>query len=168
MNETKAKSQASEPRDLRLRKQFFPNAEGVIFDTAVKGYVPMPILMRKLLRHLTPPEVRVLMYLHLRASKYRVCYPTIEEIAEELGLNRKNVTPHITSLEKKKLIMTHFAKGRKYFLILDPRVALQHLVDTGVIAGDELFLLDELAGELKQKTFSRPKKLVVAASVRRA
>jgi DNA-binding MarR family transcriptional regulator len=141
------------PRDLRLRAQFFPGKEAELFDTTTKGYVPLPILVRKLLRHLTPPELRVLVYLYTRSSKYRLCYPTIEEISEELGLNRKNVTPHLISLERKKLILTHTAKGRKYFLMLDPRVAIQHLVTGGHISGDELFMLNELCRELGRAPF---------------
>lgn len=156
--ETTQKSKVAEvePKDLRYRKQFFPNAEDVIFDTTTKGYGPLPILLRKLLRHLTPPEVRVLIYLYTRASKYRICYPTIDEIAEELNLNRKNVTPHLRALEKKKLIQTHAALGKRFFLILDPRVALEHLVQTGVIADTELFMLNELSRELKRKPFKKP------------
>jgi DNA-binding transcriptional ArsR family regulator len=144
---------SEEPRDLRYRRQFFPDAEELVFDTATRGYVPLPILVRKLLRHLTPPEVRVLMYLYMRASKHRICYPPIEEIAEELSLNRKNVTTHLKALERKRLIAAHTAKGRRYFLMLDPRVALQQLVDTGVIIGEELFLLNDLCRELKRDVF---------------
>jgi DNA-binding MarR family transcriptional regulator len=50
-----------------------------------------------------------------------------------LGVNQKNVTPHITSLEKRRLIRTHMVKARRYFLVLDPRIALDHMVQTGEI-----------------------------------
>jgi len=144
-------------RDLRYRKRFFPNAEEVIFHTSTKGYAPLPIMLRKLLRHLTPPETRVLIYLYTRASQYRICYPTIDEIAEELGVHRKNVTPHIKSLERKHLIYTRAAGGRKYFLVLDPRVALEAMVASGEIQGEELFMVNELARELKRSVFGAKK-----------
>src|SRR4051812_24524024 len=86
-------------RDLRLREQFFPDAEDLIFDTSSKGYGPLPILLRKLLRHMSAPELRVLVYLYTRASKYRICYPTLEEMAEELDINRKNLAQPIKNLE---------------------------------------------------------------------
>ena len=78
-------------RDLRLREQFFPNMEALLFDTASKGYGPLPIMLRKVLRHLSGPELRVLIYLYTRSSKYRICYPTVEEIAEELEVSPRTV-----------------------------------------------------------------------------
>jgi hypothetical protein len=68
-----------EPKDLRYRRLYFPHAEGLVFETSRKGFVPLPIIMRKLMRHLSTPEFRVLVYLHLRVSKYGICYPTAEE-----------------------------------------------------------------------------------------
>jgi hypothetical protein len=102
-----------EPRDLRYRNQYFPGSEALVFDTKRKGFVPLPIVLRKILWFLTPPELRVLMYLVLRASKYGICYPTVEEIAHDLGMRgRKNVTPHLRSLEQKHFIRTHTASGK--------------------------------------------------------
>jgi hypothetical protein len=72
--------QAKEPKDLRLRKQHFPKAEELVFDRK-RGFVPVPIILRKLLRHMSAPELRVLVYLQTRCSKYFICYPTLEEIA---------------------------------------------------------------------------------------
>ena len=76
-----------EPKDLRYRKQHFPDAEDLVFDTQRKGFIPPPILTRKLLRHLSAPEFRILVYLHLRVSKYGICFPTQDEMAFELGLS---------------------------------------------------------------------------------
>jgi len=150
-------------RDLRLREQFFPDAAEVIFDTSQKGYGPLPIMLRKLLRHMTAPELRVLIYLYTRSGKYRLCYPTLEEMAEELGLNRKNLTQPLKNLEKKRLISTHSVGGRKYFLVHDPRVSTEHLVQAGEIKGDELFMINELARELEQHPFKERPKAVAAA-----
>jgi hypothetical protein len=138
-------------RDLRLRDRYFPNAKEVIFDTTTKGYGPLPIMLRKLLRHMKRTELSVLIYLYTRASKYRICYPTLEEIGEEIGLHRKNLAAPIKALEKMRLISTHSAGGKRYYLIHDPRVAIQHLVDQGDIKDDELFMVNELARELKQQ-----------------
>ncbi len=64
----------------------------MVFDVAEKGFVPVPIILRKLIRHLSAPELRVLVYLQLRASRYGICYPTYDEIVHELGLmGRKNL-----------------------------------------------------------------------------
>jgi hypothetical protein len=142
---------SKEPRDLRYRKLYFPDAETLAFDTARKGFVPLPILLRKLIRHLSAPELRVLVYLHLRASKYGICYPTQEEIAFELGLQgTKNLGPYIRKLESKRLISTKTSMGRKFYLIHDPRVGLQHLADTGHLTPEELEEINNLCSDLGQ------------------
>jgi hypothetical protein len=74
-----------------------------VFDTGKKGFVPMPIIMRKLMRHITAAELRVLLYMQTRCSRYFICYPTLEEIAHDLGLNgRRNLTPHLKALENNR------------------------------------------------------------------
>jgi DNA-binding MarR family transcriptional regulator len=145
---------AEEPRDVRLRNQYFKDAESVVFDTKGGGFVPLPILLRKLLRHLTAPELRLLVYLYTRSGKQQICYPTIDEVAGELDLNRKNLTRPLKELERKRLITTTRAGGKIYFLIHDPRVALEHLVNSGEIGEDELFLVNELCRDIKRPPIS--------------
>jgi hypothetical protein len=143
------------PKDLRYRRQFFPGAEGMVFDVAEKGFVPVPIILRKLIRHLSAPELRVLIYLHLRASRYGICYPTYDEIVHELGLmGRKNLLPHLKSLEEKRFISTHAASGKTFFLLYDPRVAIANLLATGRLSEQELFEINELYTDLNQKPVS--------------
>jgi hypothetical protein len=140
------------PKDLRYRRQFFPDAEGMVFDVAEKGFVPAPIILRKLIRHLSSPELRVLIYLHLRSSRYGICYPTYDEIVHELGLmGRKNLLPHLKSLEEKRFIATHAASGKTFFLLFDPRVPIAHLLATGRLSEQELFEINELYADLNQK-----------------
>jgi hypothetical protein len=141
-----------EPKDLRYRRLHFPDAENVTFKTERKGFVPLPILLRKLMRHLSAPELRVLVYLHLRASKFGICYPTQEEIAFELGLQgTKNLSPYIKSLETKHLISTKTSMGRKYYLVHDPRVGLQHLANSEQLAPEELDEINHLCVDLGQE-----------------
>jgi len=145
-------SPPKEHRDLRYRRLYFPDADAVAFDTTRKGFVPLPILLRKLIRHLSAPELRVLVYLHLRASKYGICYPTQEEIAFELGLQgTKNLGPYIKKLESKRMISTKTSMGRKFYLIHDPRVGLQHLANTGQLTPEELEEINNLCADLSQQ-----------------
>jgi hypothetical protein len=137
---------------LRYRREYFPEAEKLVFDTKQKGFVPLPIVLRKLIRHLTAAELRVLIYLDLRASRFGICYPTIDEIVHELGLtSRKNLMPHLESLEKKKFIAMHVAGHKRYFLLHDPRIAIEHLASSGTISKDELFEINELYKDLGQE-----------------
>jgi hypothetical protein len=143
-----------EPKDLRYRRLYFPNADAVVFDTSKKGFVPMPIIMRKLMRHLSAPEFRVLAYLHLRVSKYGICYPAQQEIAYELGLDgTKNLAPYIKKLEAKNLISTHLAMGKKFFLVHNPRHGILHLIDAGAIGPEELEEINHLCIDLGQPLF---------------
>ena len=147
-----ANRETKEPKDLRYRRMFFPDAEGLVFDTAHKGFVPLPIILRKLLPHLSAAEVRVLMYLYLRASRYGICYPPIEEIVRELGLtSKKNLIPQLKKLEEKKLIATHDASGRTFFLIYDPRVAIEHMIKRGRLTAHQIFEINELLQDLNQE-----------------
>ena len=152
----KPEDNKKEPKDLRYRKQYFPSAETKVFDTTRKGFVPLPILLRKLLWFLSPPELRVLIYLMTRASRFGICYPTEEEIAHDLGLSgRKNLTPHLHSLEAKHFIETHTASGKKFFLIHDPRIVVQHLLHVGKMDDGRLFDINELLEDLHQEPISK-------------
>jgi hypothetical protein len=146
-----------EPKDLRYRRQFFPEAESLVFDTRRKGFVPLPILIRKLLAHLTAPEFRVLAYLYLRASRYGICYPTVDEVVHELGLTtKKNLTPHLESLVEKRCISMHSAAGKTFFLVHDPRIPIRHLAEAGKLDPQQLFEIDELCKDLGQPILSTP------------
>jgi hypothetical protein len=151
--EAKKEDQPREDKDLRYRKQHFPGGDKLVFDTNRRGFIPLPIVLRKLLRVLSAPELRVLIYLSLRASRYFICYPTLEEIAYDLGVEgTKSVKPHVRTLENKRFISTRTAAGKKYFLIHDPRVAIEHMVKTGDLTAADLFEINELLRDLKQST----------------
>lgn len=144
------------PRDLRYRRQLFPGSDDLVFKVTEKGFVPIPIILRRLLRRLTAPEVRVLLYLHLRSSRYSICYPQISEIVHELGLtSRKNLMPHLKSLEERGFIAVRESSGRTFFLIYDPRVAIKKLLDAGQLTESELAEINDLYVDLNQMTIER-------------
>jgi hypothetical protein len=94
--------------------------------------------------------------LHLRVSKYGICYPTQLEIAYELGLEGiKNLAPYLRKLEAKNLISTKTAMGKKFYLVHDPRHGLQHLIDSGDIGPEELEEINQLCIDLGQETFEK-------------
>jgi hypothetical protein len=80
MKKDDKKTEKDDPKDLRYRKKYFPNAESIVFSTSQKGFIPLPIVFRKVMKGITAPEFRVLIYLCLRASRFFICYPTYEEI----------------------------------------------------------------------------------------
>jgi hypothetical protein len=139
------------PRDLRYRQELFPDADKLVFTTTDGGFVPVPIIMRKAFRYLGTPETRVLLYLHLRASRYGICYPPIDEIVHELGLtSKKNLLPHIESLTEKRFISVRTSGNRTYYLVHDPRVAFKHLLESGQIKEEALFEINDLYADLNQ------------------
>lgn len=151
MTVNKAQDSQREPKDLRYRRQYFPGGERLVFKTADKGFVPLPIILRKLLKHISASELRVLVYLQLRASKYGICYPTLEEMAFDLGLGgRKNLTPHLKSLLEKHFISVHTASGRRLYLVHDPRIAIEHMASQGKLNEDDLYEINELYDDLHQ------------------
>ena len=144
-----------EPKDVRYVRKLFGAGETRTFQTGSAGFVPLPIIYRKLFRKLSTPEVRVLMYLSTRASKYGLCYPSYDEIAHDLGLGgRKNLTPHIKKLEEKRFISTRTSEGKKFYLIHDPIVAIEHFAKTNVLSSDELDEINDVFEMLKRKTYT--------------
>lgn len=156
---TSPTNQPKEERDLRLRNRHFPDAEKVIFDKTKKGFIPMPILMRKAMKYLSPAELRVLVYLQTRCSRFMICYPTLEEIAHDLDLaGRRNLTPHLKSLEKNKFISTTTSEGKKFFLVHDPVIAITHMVENGTINQDQLYEINTLLSDLHRDKIVAVKK----------
>jgi len=142
-----------EPKDVRYIRKLFAVAETRTFQTEDGGFVPFPIILRKLFRRLSTPEVRVFVYLMTRASKYGLCYPTFEEIAHDLGLGgRKNLTPHIKQLETKRFLSTRNAEGKRFYLIHDPIVAIEHLAKGGGLTADELDEMNDVWEMLNLQT----------------
>ena len=76
----------------------------------------------------------------------------------------KNLVPYLRLLESKKLISTRTSMGKKFYLVHDPRIGIQHLIDTGKIVGDELEDLNQLCSDLKQEPFEVPRRLRRPAS----
>src|SRR5437762_3155363 len=100
-------------RDERIRGELFGDPSNPVFDTGTKGFIPLPIEFRLLLRHLTLAEMRVLLYLHLRSGKEGICFPTIDEIAHDIGVQTsKHVRPLLPKLEEKRFIRISQKAGR--------------------------------------------------------
>lgn len=148
------KALRKEPKDLRYIKKLF-GTEVRTFETSKAGFVPLPIIYRKLFRKISAAELRVLVYLCTRASKYSLCYPTYEEIAHDLGLGgRRNLTPHIKALEEKRFISTRSSEGKRFYLIHDPVVPIEHFARTNALTQDELDEINDLYETLKQEPLS--------------
>jgi hypothetical protein len=138
-------------RDLRYREQLFPEAARLVFKTSEKGFVPVPIALRKMLRFLSSPESRVLLYLYLRCSQYGICYPPTDEIVHELGLrSKKNLIPHLTSLEDKHFISIRSSANKTFYLVHDPRVAMRRMLASGLLREEDLFEINDLYADLNQ------------------
>ena len=143
------------PRDLRLREQLFPGSDRLVFHVSEKGFVPVPIVLRKLLRFLSSPEIRILLYLYLRCSRFGICYPPTDEIVHELGLtSKKNLLPHLSSLEQKRFISIRTSASKTFYLVHDPRVAARHLIASGALRDEDVFEINDLYAVLNQAPIS--------------
>jgi hypothetical protein len=152
LGKNKSAKTTKEPKDVRYIRKLF-GQDPKTFKTSQGGFVPFPIIYRKLFRHISTPQLRVFLYLCTRASKYCLCYPTYEEIAHDLGLGgRKNLTPHIKALESNSFISTRTSEGKKFYLIHDPVVPIAHLFRTGKLSENELDEINDLLETLKQSS----------------
>src|ERR1022692_4267388 len=72
----------------------------------------------------------------------------------------------------KQFMSTASAAGKKFFLVHDPRVAIEHLVQTGKINKDELFDISELRHDLNQDAITvepnPPEPLTLVPPLRKA
>lgn len=145
---------AEKSKDEKYIEKYFGTVS--IFDKDNKGYVPLPIIYRKLLNLLTAPELRVLIYLMTRCSKAGLCYPSLEEIQHDLGLtSRRNLTPHLKGLEAKKFIITRTGNGKKFFVVQNPVEAVKHGLSTGTVTDDLLDEINQLLEDLKRSPIKR-------------
>jgi hypothetical protein len=127
----------------------------LVFDKKKGGFVPLPILMRKVMRYLSPVELRVLVYLQTRCGPEMICFPTLDEIAHDLALTgTKNLTPHIRGLETKKFISMAVRAGKRVYLVHDPAVAIGYMVEEGKIPLPDLDDINELLHELGRDPIS--------------
>jgi hypothetical protein len=80
-------------------------------------------------------------------------------MVHELGLtSKKNLLPHLSSLTDKRFISIRASASRTFYLVHDPRVAIKHMVATGLLRDEELFEINDLYADLDQAqvTRSRP------------
>jgi hypothetical protein len=76
----------------------------------------------------------------------------------ELGLtSKKNLVPHIESLEQKQFISVRTSGNKTFYLIHDPRVAIKHLMNTGQIRDEDLFEINDLYADLNQAQLNDPR-----------
>jgi|SRR5579872_1778895 len=135
-------------RDVRYR-QLFPDADTLTFIPARGGFVPLPIVLRKLLHVLSPPQLRVLIYLMTRCSRHGIAYPTTDEIARDLGLrNKRLIEQCIIALQNCHFVSIREADGRRVFLLHDPAVAATRLARDGRISARDLAEIEGLLADL--------------------
>jgi predicted transcriptional regulator len=100
---------------------------------------------------LKPNQLELLIYLMLRADEYGLCFPTLEEIAHELGRenNVSRLRKTVRELETMGFIITRAASGRMYFLVQDPRHAVPKLLSQGKLKEEDVVATNELLTLLK-------------------
>ena len=136
-------------KDLRYRERCFPGAEDEVFHPT-RGFVPLPIVTRRVLKHLKDPQLRVWIYLLTRASRFQLCYPTVDDILQKTGIrSRVTFLRAIRALERAELIKTYNDAGARRYLLRDPRLAAKRLYELGDISEDELQETNDLLENLK-------------------
>jgi hypothetical protein len=76
----------------------------------------------------------------------------------ELGLtSKKNLTPYLRSLEEKRFISTKLVSGKRFYLMHDPRVAIEQFLAQKKLSDDELQEINDLYEDLGQPLVPGPK-----------
>lgn len=147
---------AKKDRNLRIRERLFPDAESWVFKNKSGGFVSLPILFRRVVKLLKPKQLQLIVYLWLRTDKYSICYPTLDDIAHELGQqNISRLKKTLRELESLALLRIRAEKGRMYFLVCDPRHCLLKLRNENKIEDWELDDANDLLEQLKQPPIMR-------------
>ncbi len=145
------------PRDLRYRDRCFPGAAEEVLEPKKGGFVPLPIITRKLLKHMTDAELRVWIYLQTRASQWFVCYPTYQEILSESGVRSKGtISKGVHGLERKGFIRSYNDRGVRRYLVRNPRLAAMKLFELGELAIEEFEEVNDLLEQLRQPILEQP------------
>ena len=132
-------------KDLRYRRRCFPQAAEEVFNPKNRGYIPLPIITRKLLKYLKDSELRVWIYLQLRAGPEFICYPTYDDMLRDCGLRSKGtISKAIKALETNGFIQSYSDDGTRRYLIRDVRLAVSRLNKKGILSVDELEEINDL------------------------
>jgi hypothetical protein len=153
-------------KDLRYRQRCFPQADGEVFDPKTGGYIPLPIITRKLLKYLKDAELRIWIYLQLRAGPEFICYPTYEDVLRDCGLRSKGtVSKAIRCLEANGFIRSHTDEGTRRYLIRDVRFAASRLNEKGIMSVDELEEINDLRERFGHPLITPHQNKIVSAPV---
>ena len=109
----------------------------------------MPIIMRKVMRHISAPELRVLVYLQTRCSVLHL-FSTLEEIVHDLGLLAAEPDAALEGAGEEK-VHFHRDSGRQEILPgARPLRRNRYLVETGKINENELAEINRVLEDLNR------------------
>jgi DNA-binding MarR family transcriptional regulator len=116
----------------RMAKKLFPGAPR--YTPKRRTYSAIPWLLRCGLGLFTPREFMLLVYLHLRAGPEQLVWHGEKQIAADLDIGHRKLSPHFKKLEEKQFIRTREHDGVRYTLLLDPERALRFLAQNGKLS----------------------------------
>jgi DNA-binding MarR family transcriptional regulator len=96
-------------------------------------YSAMPWVLRRAVALFAPREFQLLVYLYLRAGPESLVWMSDRQIAVDLGVGHRKLSPHLRSLVQRGFIRMRDHDGERFILLLDPELALRKLVARGEI-----------------------------------
>lgn len=132
----KSKTKAS-----RIYERHFASVP--IFEAKGGRFSPLPWMLRRAQWLFATREWQLYTYFVMRSGPESVCWQTDREISYDLGIGPKKLAPYVRSLEEKGFIETAEAEGKRYVCIVDPRHALQKLVNANQINAERLQALND-------------------------
>lgn len=111
----------------RIRDRYF--AEVPQFNTTNGMYSPIPWIYRNLLSVLQVRTWQILTLLLMRSGPESLSWLVDAQIANDVGIGRRKVAPHLRELEKLGFITSQVIDGLRYVCIVDPMVVVRKLLE---------------------------------------
>jgi hypothetical protein len=137
----------------RLRERLWPDAETITFDQTHRGFSPLPLVFRVLIRafrqdqdFLKRGDFLVLTALYtFREGPLNMVAPDLDELAYTLGLSsRHKVTEPLARLRDMGFLREGKDGLRTWYLLCDPVHAIPQLHARGLLTLDDLHRVNDI------------------------
>lgn len=118
----------------RARSRLFPDA--TVYEPIPGTYSAIPWVFRRALAAIPPRTFQVLVYLYLRSGPESVTWFTDRQIASDLGIGYRKLTPHLRWLTDNGFLAAASHAGDRFIALLSPEQALRDLATAKKLSPD--------------------------------
>lgn len=135
-------------REERIRFRLFKGEKP--FDPKGAGFVPLPMILRRLQFLFSPRGWQVYCYVLMRAGPSGIAWFELGEVAFDLGFKSlPKLAPYIRELVDAGWVVTASSKGKHYFMAVDPLQVIERLKAASRLSEERLEAIEELLDALR-------------------